>query len=316
MVCFPPNGRRIVAKRSCPGFKIPEDEWQRSIEYDQLLQTKIAGRYGPEPGSPLQERPGRYGVVCALDEKTGDTVHLKVAHKSRMDQDLIRRDFEIGQDLCHENLLRYHELVDCADYSILVLEYSDALPLEPVDRFFWRRPLVRNQVGLTIFHELQAALDYLHERGIVHGDLKPQNVLVSRSGGVKVTVFSGARVMNRELPDLKRGDDDQLLYGSPEHSSGRLIKESDYFAVGTLLFEYLNARHPFWRLGPEFLFREYGNLGAQHILAGSRLHTQERCLLQLLFSSSVQSRGDGWEMLRTLKYRRFVVGWPYVWSPN
>jgi serine/threonine protein kinase len=189
-------------------------------------------------------------------------------------------------------------------FTILVAKYFEAAEFQSVAGPPAEASLSRDSVGLSVFHQLQDGLDYLHGMGIVHAGLSRHSVLLDTSGNVKIVGLLHSF-------DLKAGgrspatqNHQRLMYGSPEHLSGALTPESDYFAVGVLMYEYLLRTHPFWRVGLGNAFARLRESGADKFLVNPQLYNKDRKILSALFSASLSERRQGWSSLRALESRR------------
>ena len=167
-------------------------------------------------------------------------MQLKIAYKPRDEHNLLAHEFLIGIGLLHVNFVRYFDFVEEADFRVLVTEVVEGRPfLEPA-----RGPYRAHQRPRSpIFHQLQDGLNYLHTKGIVHANLNPASVLLDKTGSLKIGDLRYAAPANSTSSATL--DHARILYGSPEHLTGALTKESDYFSVGMLLYEQVSGTHPF-----------------------------------------------------------------------
>src|SRR5689334_2662837 len=122
----------------------------------------------------------------------------------------------------------------------LVMEFVDGVPL---DRVLEKGTLPLPRACAWIAHAAEA-LDVAHKRGVIHGDVKPANILITSDGRVKLTDFGMARLARREAHDSA------LLgtpaYWCPEQIMGRpQDARSDIFSVGVVLYEILTGTRPF-----------------------------------------------------------------------
>jgi serine/threonine-protein kinase len=200
----------------------------------------------------LIERPlgsGAMGqVFLARDEVLHRLVALKFLPESQS-TDLVLRERLIREartlaTLSHPHIAAVHALETDGHRSCLVMEYIDG---ETLADCIQRGPLsVPQVVGLGI--AMAEALAQAHERGVVHRDVKPANILLARDGNPKLTDFGIARVESASTQTMGGGFLGTILYMSPEQARGeRADARSDLFALGVVLYEALIGAHPFGR---------------------------------------------------------------------
>ncbi len=187
-------------------------------------------------------------VYSARDGELGRTVAIKFLREAARLLPAARqrlvREAQSASALNHPNLVTVYEVLDTACGTALVTEWVDGQPL----RSACGRPQPLERVaewGLQIARGLAAA----HESGIVHGDIKPENVMIRKDGYLKVLDFGLAQAgleEHRSRDDFDAIPLGTLGYMSPEHLSGKaLIPASDVFSLGVLLFELAAGKHPF-----------------------------------------------------------------------
>ena len=204
----------------------------------------IAGRY------ELEERVGSGGmstVYRAHDTMLERKVALKILHARLGDDEeyveRFRREARAVAQLAHPNIVTVIDRGEEAGRQFIVFEYVDGDDLKQmIDK---AGPLPIDQV-VELGREIAAALAFAHERGIVHRDVKPQNVLLSE-GRAKVTDFGIARSLDVEQGVTQTGT---VLgtsnYIAPEQASGQPIDDrSDVYSFGVVLFELLTGTVPF-----------------------------------------------------------------------
>ena len=204
----------------------------------------IAGRY------ELEELVGSGGmstVYRAHDSLLERKVALKILHQRYGDDEeyveRFRREARAVAQLAHPNIVTVIDRGEDAGRQFIVFEYVDGDDLKQmVDKV---GPLPIDQV-VELGREIAAALAFAHERGIVHRDVKPQNVLLSE-GRAKVTDFGIARSLDVEHGVTQTGT---VLgtsnYIAPEQASGQPIDDrSDVYSFGVVLFELLTGTVPF-----------------------------------------------------------------------
>lgn len=153
-----------------------------------------------------------------------------------------KQEFRVLAGLSHENLVRVHELGQDEDGLYYLMEVVEGDPLDA----YCRREGVEDVLP-RILPQLLDALAFIHAHGVVHRDLKPRNVLVTRNGIVKVLDFG---VMGRATPtgrDLGLASvAGSAAYMAPEQIRGeRPRTASDMYALGCILFELFSGQPPF-----------------------------------------------------------------------
>jgi serine/threonine protein kinase len=261
------------------------------------MKGQIGGRYRAEVSLFGQ-------CFRAVDEVDGSLVILKVLPDEPDGHRLLTHEFETCSTLEHKNIIRYHGILSESGFTILVARHREAAEFQSVAGPPTEASLTRDTVGLSVFHQLQDGLDYLHGQGWVHAGLARDSVILDRSGKVTIANLvhccrsAGAQPLS--LPD----DHGRLMHGSPEHLTGAVAPESDYFAVGVLMFEYLLRRHPFWRIGIDRAFKLLESDGADRFLVDPQLYNTDRKILGMLFSYAPEVRRAGWELLREMETGR------------
>jgi serine/threonine-protein kinase len=160
----------------------------------------------------------------------------------------------IASSLNHSNLVQVLDLGKSADQYFLALEFIDGWSLEHVRRRAQKVKLkIPLALSLYIVSALCRALAYVHTRtrdgkplGIVHRDVTPQNVLLSREGEVKLADFGIAKAVGRREKSVTGVIKGKFAYMSPEQATGNdLDARSDLFSVGTLLYILTTGKKPF-----------------------------------------------------------------------
>jgi len=184
-------------------------------------------------------------VVRGFDPMIGRPVAVKL-FPSEIAQGEARERFlrearVVGQ-LSHPNIITLHDMgiEESSQTPYLVMEYVEGMPL---DRVLEKGTLPLPRACAWIAHAAEA-LDIAHKRGVIHGDVKPANILITNDGKVKLTDFGMARVARREARDSA------LLgtpaYWCPEQIMGRpQDARSDIFSLGVVLYEMITGTRPF-----------------------------------------------------------------------
>lgn len=204
----------------------------------------LVGRYQLE--AKLGEG-GMGSVYRALDLTTRKTVAVKILRRDLCESKHARRRFareaRASAMLNHPGVVRVFDYVDDVR-PFIVMELIDGVSLRrhirrekpPVDRV------------LELLQMVCEALGHAHHRGVVHRDMKPDNVVVTRDGRIKVLDFGLARVMTPDLSQLTRSGSalGTCSYMSPEQAAGKDADErSDLYAMGVMMYEFLCGSTPF-----------------------------------------------------------------------
>jgi serine/threonine protein kinase len=178
-------------------------------------------------------------VFAAFDDVRKSRVALKTLMRpSPASLAQFEREFRIASALVHPNLIRLHEFFGDAEGGFFTMDLVDGETLpELLSRGFEEAKLDR------IFAELARAIAALHRVGILHGDLKPSNFLISEgSEQVVLLDFGLARSVGDAPVELSGGTP---LYMSPEQLAGsELTEASDWYSFGVVLFEALTGNLP------------------------------------------------------------------------
>ena len=161
--------------------------------------------------------------------------------QSRARQELFRREFSIAQSLVHPVILRPEEYFADEDGHFFTMPLMPGGHLGQCAGEPWEQ-------GAGRLLPLCDALAYAHRKGVVHGDLKPQNILLDESGAARLTDFGAARTGNGDAGIRRPGG--SLAYMSPQLLDGRLAEPSDdIYALGCIFHELFCGYPPY---APDF----------------------------------------------------------------
>ena len=194
------------------------------------------------------ERPigagGAAEVWLAQDRLLGRQVALKrLRPEPGMTDDALEREARILAGLSHPNIVPVHDLAEVEGVRYLVLEY---VPGRSLREGMLEAPLSEAAaVGLGV--QVAAALDYAHERGVLHNDVKPDNILIDDAGTARLTDFGIAEAHAHTLtPTEARELMGTVAYIAPEVIQGEApTKCSDVYSLGVTLFEAVSGQLPF-----------------------------------------------------------------------
>lgn len=257
----------VIADSPLRALLVPTPEFDRlavrHLELRVVLTELVAERLGrgandgfggkQVEGFRILRCAGRGGmsvVYRAQEEATGELVALKMmSYRLIYDSGALarfKREAEILHGLDHENIARLKRLFPAYNTYFLVMEFC-----EGVDLRRWvssRGPLAESQVR-RILGQLARALEYVHQRGFVHRDLKPGNVMITRDGDVKLTDFGIAVpevVLDDELATGRHTVLGTPAFMAPEQlAGGPLDRRTDIYALACLAYELLTGRHLF-----------------------------------------------------------------------
>jgi len=196
---------------------------------------------------------GGMGVVYrAHDTELGRDVALKfVTQAGEYGSEFrirLRREARSLAALNHPNIVTIHDIDEVDGVPFLVLEWIEGKTLS--DASFSRRLSLDEFLHIAV--RVAEALGSAHDRGIIHRDVKPSNVLVSNEGQIKVVDFGLAKFHQLDRDLVKTvGTVGTLAYMSPEQAMGaELDRSSDIFSFGILAYELLTGERPFKGNGP------------------------------------------------------------------
>jgi eukaryotic-like serine/threonine-protein kinase len=190
---------------------------------------------------------GMSTVYRAFDTVLERQVAIKLMHReiaSDSDQlERFRREARAVAQLNHPHIVTVIDAGEDDNMPYIVFEYVEGETLKDRIRRYGRLPI---QESIAYAIEIARALGVAHDRGIVHRDVKPQNVLVDEEGSAKVTDFGIARTLDQEGLTA----DGRVLgttdYVSPEQALGHPVTgQSDLYSLGIVLFEMLTGDVPF-----------------------------------------------------------------------
>lgn len=202
---------------------------------------------------------GRYEILDVLGTGGMAVVYRAYCHrlnryvavkilKSELasDQDLRRRFHDESQAvamLSHPNIVSVYDVSQVDGREFIVMELIDGITLK---QYMHKRGGCLNwREALHFITQILQGLKHAHSRGIIHRDIKPQNVMVLRDGSVKVTDFGIARSTNSQVT-MTQETIGSVHYISPEQARGSHIDaRSDIYSAGVVLYEMLTGRLPF-----------------------------------------------------------------------
>ncbi len=201
-------------------------------------------------------------VYQAVDRQTRWQVAVKTvtvgAPKFKLRTRQLKREYTLRDRLDHPNLIRIHRFGKTRTLAYLVMEFFRSQNLRALMR--GSESLGSDRV-IDIVSQVAAALNHLHQNGIIHRDVKPENILVNAVGDVKVIDFAIAVEVNKQWRrwfGWRSGIRGTRTYMSPEQVRGRVLSpRSDIYSLGVLLYELAAGRPPFMEIGPDQLLASH-----------------------------------------------------------
>src|ERR1700681_377897 len=189
---------------------------------------------------------GMADVYCAEDVQLGRRVAVKMLHERfAADDEFVerfRREASSAAGLSHANIVSVYDRGEWSGTYYIAMEYLDGRSLDSIVREEAPLPPER---AIEITEQVLRAARFAHRRAIVHGDLKPHNVILDEEGRVKVTDFGIARAGASEITQTG-SIMGTARYLSPEQAQGHTVgAASDLYAIGILLYELLTGTVPF-----------------------------------------------------------------------
>ncbi|MBS3680098.1 Stk1 family PASTA domain-containing Ser/Thr kinase [Ornithinibacillus massiliensis] len=153
------------------------------------------------------------------------------------------REAQSATSLSHPNVVTIYDVGEEDQILYMVMEYVDGMTLK---EFIQRYGPIDVPEAIEIMKQITAAISHAHENGIVHRDIKPQNILIDTYGHIKVTDFGIAMALSATSLTQTNSVLGSVHYLSPEQARGGMAtKKSDIYSLGIVFFEMLTGRLPF-----------------------------------------------------------------------
>lgn len=212
-------------------------------KYNHLIGKVIDDRY-----EVLQVKGigGMAVVLKARDRLKNRTVAIKMLNeKNSNDTAAIRRFVNESRAialLSHEHIVDIYDVAFTGKSKYIVMEYIDGITLR---EYMKRNAPLGLEKSLDFMMQILSALQHAHEKGVIHRDIKPQNIMVQTNGKLKVTDFGIAQISDVEKDGggVAMGT---VYYISPEQASGKTTTfSSDIYSAGVMLYEMASGKLPF-----------------------------------------------------------------------
>lgn len=161
--------------------------------------------------------------------------------------------------LSHPNIVAVYDVSQSGETDYIVMELIDGITMK---QYMEKKGVLNWRETLHFSMQIAKALEHAHSRGIVHRDIKPQNIMILKNGSVKVADFGIARVSSAQST-LTREALGSVHYISPEQAKGsRVDNRSDLYSLGVVMYEMLTGRPPYDGESPVAVAIKHINAGA------------------------------------------------------
>lgn len=211
---------------------------------DSNIGRKLDGRYEI---TELIGVGGMADVYKATDIMENRTVAVKILKAEYSENEEFLRRFRNESKaiavLSHPNIVKIYDVGFTDEIQFIVMEYIDGITLKEL---LEQQGVLRWKDALKFVVQILKALQHAHDKGIVHRDIKPQNIMLFPDGTIKVMDFGIARFSRIDGKTLSDKTIGSVHYISPEQAKGEMTDErSDIYSVGVMLYEMLTGRKPF-----------------------------------------------------------------------
>jgi len=263
-------------------------------------------------GSYRLARLIRLGSTCQVWEAIRDKDNARFALKvlrpeqrgNKEEIAFLKHEFEVAKAMSHKNIIKLIEYRTDAETPFIVLELFSELNLKMAMR---KGPEPIAYQLPSIVEQASEALYFLHSKGYVHCDIKPDNFLLSRQWEVKLIDFTIAKKVKTGLGKLFAGKtkvEGTRSYMSPEQIRGQnLDPRSDIYSMGCMIYELITGRAPFTGNTPNELLSKHLSASVPSILVGNENVTPEfNAVVRKMLAKKPEDRPDSmWDVLKMLR---------------
>ncbi|MBE6782415.1 MAG: Stk1 family PASTA domain-containing Ser/Thr kinase [Ruminococcaceae bacterium] len=211
---------------------------------DSYVGKRIDGRY------EIREIIGVGGMAVvykAYDNIDDRIVAVKILKEEFLANEEFRRRFKNESKaiavLSHPNIVKVFDVSFGDRLQYIVMEYVEGITLK---EYIEQQQVINCKEVVHFTTQILRALQHAHDKGIVHRDIKPQNIILLQNGNIKVTDFGIARFSRSETRTMTDSAIGSVHYVSPEQARGDMTDEkTDIYSVGVLMYEMLTGQLPF-----------------------------------------------------------------------
>ena len=211
---------------------------------ENYVGKTLNGRY------EIQEIIGVGGMAVvykAYDNIDDRIVAVKILKEEFLANEEFRRRFKNESKaiavLSHPNIVKVYDVSYGDRIQFIVMECVDGITLK---EYIQQQGVINYKEAVFFVTQILRALQHAHDKGIVHRDIKPQNIMLLENGAIKVTDFGIARFSSSETRTMTDSTIGSVHYISPEQARGDITDDkADIYSVGVMLYEMLTGKLPF-----------------------------------------------------------------------
>lgn len=211
---------------------------------DRYIGKKLDGRYEIKEIIGVGGMANVYKAYDSIDDRA---VAVKILRDEHMQNDELLRRFRNESKaiavLSHPNIVKVYDVSFNEDIQYIVMEHIDGITLK---EYIEQQKVLRWKEAVHFTVQILRALQHAHDKGIVHRDIKPQNIMLLEDGTIKVADFGIARFARASQHTVTDKAIGSVHYISPEQAKGELSDEkSDIYSIGVMLYEMTTGTLPF-----------------------------------------------------------------------